>query len=588
MLLEAIRSQDVEGGGRDAGAVFDLARLVTARPAAELAEARGKLEALAVGGNLAVTRQLGFVSLIASEGSVEHAWEVAVRSVKSLKDLLDAMPFVADPGLRASLYPRVLPLLDGLPKGLATEGPKAKGTFGRYVRVELPRRGTLTLAEVEVFSDGKNVAREGKASQKATGYGGEASRGIDGNTNADFGAGGQTHTPEDIPNPWWEVDLGSDRPIDSVAVYNREGYESRLSGYTLTILDGARKAVFERKNQPAPKLKAVIEVGGGGPEGLVRRAAMAALTGVRGQEASTFKALARFVKSGEDRQAAVRAIQRIPAAYWPPEETRPLLDSLIAQIRTIPAADRTSAAALDALQLADALAGFLPRDEARKVRRELGDLGVRVIRMGAVPDQMLFDKDRVVVEAGKPVEVVFENNDLMPHNFVVTRPGALEKVGLNAEETATQPGALERNFVPRLPEVLFSTKLVPPRESDKVAFKAPSEPGVYPYVCTYPGHWRRMYGALYVVADLDDYLADPESYLKSHPLPVLDDLLKSNRPRKEWAVADLAPSGRKNPKGCVPIRMASRCFRSRPASRATSSTARATTSGRTSPSSTPR
>jgi putative heme-binding domain-containing protein len=67
-------------------------------------------------------------------------------------------------------------------------------------------------------------------------------------------------------------------------------------------------------------------------------------------------------------------------------------------------------------------------------------------------------------------------------------------------------------------------------------------PGVYPFVCTYPGHWRRMYGAMYVVADLDEYLADPEGYLAKNPLPVKDDLLKFNRPRKEWKYEDLATS----------------------------------------------
>ena len=55
---------------------------------------------------------------------------------------------------------------------------------------------------------------------------------------------------------------------------------------------------------------------------------------------------------------------------------------------------------------------------------------MRVIRLGTVIDQMLFDKDRIVVKAGKPVEIVFENTDLMPHNFVVTQPGALEEIGL--------------------------------------------------------------------------------------------------------------------------------------------------------------
>jgi putative heme-binding domain-containing protein len=49
-----------------------------------------------------------------------------------------------------------------------------------------------------------------------------------------------------------------------------------------------------------------------------------------------------------------------------------------------------------------------------------------------------------------------------------------------------------------------------------------------------------MYGALYVVEDLDEYLADPESYLAGHPLPVADELLKFNRPRKEWKLEDFA------------------------------------------------
>ncbi len=51
-----------------------------------------------------------------------------------------------------------------------------------------------------------------------------------------------------------------------------------------------------------------------------------------------------------------------------------------------------------------------------------------------------------------------------------------------------------------------------------------------------------MYGAFYVVEDIAAYLADPTTYLASHPLPILDDLLKNNRPRKEWVFDDLASS----------------------------------------------
>ena len=48
-----------------------------------------------------------------------------------------------------------------------------------------------------------------------------------------------------------------------------------------------------------------------------------------------------------------------------------------------------------------------------------------------------------------------------------------------------------------------------------------------------------MYGALYVVDDMDQYQADPEAYLADHPLPIADELLKFNRPRKEWKLEDL-------------------------------------------------
>jgi putative heme-binding domain-containing protein len=163
-----------------------------------------------------------------------------------------------------------------------------------------------------------------------------------------------------------------------------------------------------------------------------------------------------------------------------------------------------------------------------------------VIRLATVPEQMLYDQERIVVKAGKPVEVLFENNDLMPHNFVVTQPGALEEIGTLAEATATQAGASERHYVPNSKKILVSSRLIPPRESQKLSFTAPAKPGVYPYVCTYPGHWRRMYGALYVVDDLEEYLADAEAYLAKNPLPITDELLKNNRPRKEWKYEDLA------------------------------------------------
>src|SRR5262249_55200616 len=156
-----------------------------------------------------IIRQLGYVALVSIDGDTSKAWQQARKSAKALQDFVEAAPMIGDAGQRAGLYDDVVKLLDGLPKELGG-GKDAKGPLGRFVRIELPgRQRTLTLAEVEVYSGGVNVARRGKATQKNTAHGGDASKAIDGNTSGKYGDGGQTHTQEGTTNPWWEVDLGA-------------------------------------------------------------------------------------------------------------------------------------------------------------------------------------------------------------------------------------------------------------------------------------------------------------------------------------------------------------------------------------------
>jgi putative heme-binding domain-containing protein len=541
-LLGALSALDKQDSDLAESVVLELSRLFGERPAAELAAVRPELERLATGATLPALRPFAFAALVGADGNADAAWTLAEKSAPGLRDLLGAMPLVRDPAARAAMFPRIAPLLDGLPPALATP---SKGTTGRFVRIELPgRRRTLTLAEVEVTSDGRNIARAGKASQSSTSNGGDAAKAIDGNSAPSFGAGGQTHSREGEDSPWWEVDLGAEVPIDAIVIYNRnEGnLGRRLNNFTVKVLDAARQTVFEKTGQPAPEIRATLALGGGGPEGMVRRAAMTALTYIPGQEAAAFGKLATFVQNGTDRNAAVAAMLRLPRGAWPADAAPGLLSSVIGYVRGLPVADRTTPQAVDALQLGDALASLLPPDQARPIRKQLGELGVRVLRVGTVLEQMRYDAERLVAAAGKPVEIRFDNSDLMPHNFVVTQPGALQEVGELAEATATQPGALERQYVPPSPKVLLASKLLQPREAQVLNFNAPKEPGVYPYVCTYPGHWRRMYGAFYVVADLDEYLADPEGYLAAHPMEIKDELLKFTRPRKEWTYDELASS----------------------------------------------
>lgn len=543
VLLEAIRGQDALQGSQDDSVVFDLVRLLTDRDAKELASVRGELERMATDSNMPVTRQLAFVALIAADGSTDKAWALATRSLGGLRDLVAAMPLVRDPNQRLSLYPRVAPLVARVPRELQSLQSNHRQTSGRFVRIELPgAKRTLTLAEVEVYSDGQNVARQGKATQKNTEFGGEPSRAIDGNTSPLYGNHGQTHSVQNTADPWWEVDLGRDMPIEKIVIYNRgEGFSRRMDGYTVQVLDRQRQIVFEEINQPAPNLRSEFRLGGELPETALRRAAMIAIASVRGRETAAFKAISPYVADDQFRSAAIEALQRIPMVDWPKEDAASLLDNLLTYIRKVPIADRNSPGALDAIQLSDSLASLLPPDAARRARRELGGLGVRVVRLATLPERMIYDKDRLVVQAGKPVEIVLANNDLMPHNFVIVRPGAMEEVGMLGETTGLRPDAFSRQFVPPSDKVIFHSRLLQPRESERLSFIAPTKPGVYPYICTFPGHWRRMYGALFVVADFEAYQSAPAAYLAAHPPEIADALLKSDRPRTEWKFEDLHP-----------------------------------------------
>jgi putative heme-binding domain-containing protein len=96
---------------------------------------------------------------------------------------------------------------------------------------------------------------------------------------------------------------------------------------------------------------------------------------------------------------------------------------------------------------------------------------------------------------------------------------------------------------------MLASRLLQPGESQAITFEAPKTPGVYPYVCTYPGHWRRMFGALYVVANLDEYQADPEAYLAKNPLPLKDELLASIGRNTEWKFEDLIDNVKMLPPG---------------------------------------
>lgn len=131
---------------------------------------------------------------------------------------------------------------------------------------------------------------------------------------------------------------------------------------------------------------------------------------------------------------------------------------------------------------------------------EYGNRVLSNVTVSATAD-LKFTPVEFTVKAGSAVQLVFRNPDNLYHNLVIVKAGALDKIGLKADIMAGDPAGLDKNYVPDDPDVLHWTPQITLgiARSHTLNFFAPEEPGDYPYICTFPGHWRVMRGVMKVV-----------------------------------------------------------------------------------------
>ena len=99
----------------------------------------------------------------------------------------------------------------------------------------------------------ENVGPNGIATQSSEGWGGNPQRGIDGNTDGQWGGGSITHT-NGAPS-WWEVDLMDTYYISYMRIWNRlDCCSERLTNFTITVLDFEREVVWEETFLPNNEL----------------------------------------------------------------------------------------------------------------------------------------------------------------------------------------------------------------------------------------------------------------------------------------------------------------------------------------------
>lgn len=113
---------------------------------------------------------------------------------------------------------------------------------GRYIRIQLPHTDPISLAEVEVFSEGRNLAL-GRITQQSSdnnATNGLSDLAVDGNVDGNFANGSVTQTAAGnvAIEPWWQVDLGSEATIDSIRIWNRtDSFPQRNKGFYLFVSD---------------------------------------------------------------------------------------------------------------------------------------------------------------------------------------------------------------------------------------------------------------------------------------------------------------------------------------------------------------
>lgn len=121
-----------------------------------------------------------------------------------------------------------------------------------------------------------------------------------------------------------------------------------------------------------------------------------------------------------------------------------------------------------------------------------GEQGADVkLNLGTIPG-LKYDTKEFTVTPGSNVQLTLNNNDDMLHNVVLTKKGVStpEKVGNLALNLGLS--GPDFNYVPFTDMVLYHSGIVSPHSSETIYFTAPSTPGIYWMVCTFPGHSYTM------------------------------------------------------------------------------------------------
>jgi azurin len=116
-------------------------------------------------------------------------------------------------------------------------------------------------------------------------------------------------------------------------------------------------------------------------------------------------------------------------------------------------------------------------------------------------DLMKYNLTSIEASPGQDLKVVLTNigstpKEAMAHNWVLLKkgcdPAAFSQTAILAKDTDYVPPSLQDEIIAKIP-------LQGPHQSGEVDFRAPTEPGDYPFLCSFPAHCQMgMHGVLTV------------------------------------------------------------------------------------------
>jgi len=116
-------------------------------------------------------------------------------------------------------------------------------------------------------------------------------------------------------------------------------------------------------------------------------------------------------------------------------------------------------------------------------------------------DTMKYSVNTIDAHPGEKITVQLKNEGTLPkeamgHNWILLKAGEDPQAYANAALTAKGEGFQPASLASK---VITSIRLLGPKESGSVTFTAPSAPGKYAYLCSFPAHCQvGMKGVLVV------------------------------------------------------------------------------------------